>query len=105
VPVPAFARRELRRAVESTALMLRNTPAVCRKSYIHPAVIESFASGRLQHAMRGRTEEAALIHLLQHRGNGTALQARRLRIGRAPYGTSFATRQAQSFLLNHRSTS
>jgi DNA topoisomerase-1 len=79
---PTAARCELRRAVESTALLLRNTPAVCRKCYIRPAVIESFTSGRLQHAMHGRTEEAALIHLLEHRGNGTARRARRLR--RAP---------------------
>src|SRR5438067_7602533 len=42
LPPPASAsaaQRELRHAVESTALMLRNTPAVCRKCYIHPAVI------------------------------------------------------------------
>jgi len=80
-PPPASAsaaQRELRHAVESTALMLRNTPAVCRKCYIHPAVIASFLSGRLQQAMRGRTDEAALIRVLEQRGNGHARQARRL---------------------------
>ena len=66
------ARRELRRAVESTAIMLRNTPAVCRKCYIHPAVMDSFLSGRLQQAMQGRSEETALIRLLEQRGNGHA---------------------------------
>src|SRR5919204_628039 len=71
-------RREVRGAIELTARMLRNTPAVCRKCYIHPALIESYLSGRLQQAMQGRSEEAALIRLLRTRGNGHALQARRL---------------------------
>ena len=78
-PASASAgRRELRRAIEYTAHLLRNTPAVCRKCYIHPALIESYLSGRLQQAMHGRSEEAALIRLLRTRGNGHALQARRL---------------------------
>jgi DNA topoisomerase I len=92
-PPPASAsaaRRDLRRAVESTALMLRNTPAVCRRCYIHPAVIESYFSGRLQQAMRGRSEEAALIRILQQRGNGQALQARRLPTPRHRTRTSHA---------------
>ena len=94
-PPPASAsagRRELRRAVESTVLMLRNTPAVCRRCYIHPAVIESYLSGRLQQAMRGRSEEAALIRILQKRGNGHALQARRLRAPRHRTTTHHAPR-------------
>src|SRR5437763_10064976 len=81
LPPPASAsaaQRELRHAVESTALMLRNTPAVCRKCYIHPAVITSFLSGRLRQAMRGRTEQAALIHVLEQRTNGQAARARSL---------------------------
>jgi len=82
LPPPAAAsaaRRELRKAIESTARTLRNTPAVCRKCYIHPTVIESFLSGRLQQAMQGRNEAAALIRLLEKRGNGRTPQARRLR--------------------------
>lgn len=34
-------------AVRSTARQLGNTPAVCRKSYIHPAVIAAFLAGEL----------------------------------------------------------
>jgi DNA topoisomerase I len=82
LPPPSAASaagRELRKAVESAARTLRNTPAVCRKCYIHPTVIESFLSGRLQQAMRGRNEEAALIRLLEKRGDGRTLQARTLR--------------------------
>jgi DNA topoisomerase I len=33
--------------VRQVAEQLGNTPAVCRKCHIHPAVIESFATGKL----------------------------------------------------------
>ena len=67
--------------------MLRNTPAVCRKCYIHPHVFETYLGGRLQEAMRGRPEETALIELLENRARRPAaferaerhLRARRLR--------------------------
>jgi DNA topoisomerase-1 len=35
------------RAVEQTAHILGNTPAVCRRAYIHPAVLESYLAGEL----------------------------------------------------------
>jgi DNA topoisomerase-1 len=28
---------------------LNNTPAVCRSSYVHPAVVDHYLSGRLAH--------------------------------------------------------
>ena len=43
--------------VQEVAAQLGNTPAVCRKCYIHPAVIESFATGKL-----------ALIRFLKAKG-------------------------------------
>lgn len=114
LPAPASAsagRRELRRAVESTALMLRNTPAVCRKCYIHPRVVDSFLSGRLQQAMRSRRQEAALIRLLEQRASGRA-RARRLPPAhryrtrtRNARGTPLAGRRMQSSLINDRSIS
>lgn len=36
-----------RSAIRTTAQYLRNTPTVCRKSYVHPAMIESFLNGWL----------------------------------------------------------
>jgi DNA topoisomerase I len=41
------ARQEIGNAVKQVALVLGNTPAVCRKGYIHPAILEEFAAGRL----------------------------------------------------------
>lgn len=43
----AEARRAVRDAVEATARRLGNTPTVARTSYIHPAVLDAYASGEL----------------------------------------------------------
>jgi DNA topoisomerase-1 len=41
----AAAERSIRAAVERVAELLGNTPAVCRRSYIDPRVIERFRDG------------------------------------------------------------
>jgi DNA topoisomerase-1 len=41
------ARQEIGSAVKQVAHVLGNTPAVCRRSYIHPSILEEFAAGRL----------------------------------------------------------
>jgi DNA topoisomerase I len=41
------AKRAVVSAVESVAARLGNTPSVCRKSYIHPCVIDSYLEGTL----------------------------------------------------------
>jgi DNA topoisomerase-1 len=38
----AVAKKNVVRAVEAVAGVLGNTPAVCRKSYIHPAILECY---------------------------------------------------------------
>lgn len=40
--------KKIARVVQQVAAELHNTPAVCRKSYINPAVFEAWRSGRLQ---------------------------------------------------------
>jgi DNA topoisomerase IB len=47
----AFARAQAS-AVKEVATELGNTPAVCRSSYIHPAVFAGWRSGALQRAVR-----------------------------------------------------
>ena len=74
------ARRNLVEAIRRTAEALRNTPAVARGSYVHPAVGEAYLEGSLEggrrredvrpEAERGlpdRDEELALIRLLRDR--------------------------------------
>ena len=46
-PGRSAVERSLKQAIAEVAAHLRNTPAVCRRSYIHPAVIESWSAGTL----------------------------------------------------------
>jgi len=39
-------KRTIKRAVERVAEQLGNTAAVCRKSYIHPAILDAYSAGR-----------------------------------------------------------
>jgi DNA topoisomerase-1 len=66
----AEARRQLNQAVEAVAKKLGNTRAVCRKCYIHPAVIDAYLAGSLQQKVQGRREEAAVLALVKPRRNG-----------------------------------
>ncbi|MDI1240580.1 MAG: DNA topoisomerase IB [bacterium] len=74
----ALMKKNLVNAVKRVAEELGNTPAVCRSSYIHPAVIESYLSGTtIQHFTPKRSrrvrriekelepEESALLQLLK----------------------------------------
>jgi DNA topoisomerase I len=38
----AMAKRNIRSAIEKVAARLGNTPAICRKCYVHPVVIDSY---------------------------------------------------------------
>jgi DNA topoisomerase-1 len=44
-------------AVESVAKKLGNTPAICRKCYIHPAIFEGYLDGSLADGLRAHAEE------------------------------------------------
>src|SRR5690606_35040963 len=48
----AATKASVRRAVERTARRLGNTPAVCRKSYIHPLILEHYVEGTLVDTLR-----------------------------------------------------
>jgi len=47
------AKRNLVKAVEAVAKMLGNTAAVCRRCYIHPAVLDGYMAGQTIAASRG----------------------------------------------------
>jgi len=40
-------KKQIARAVATVAQQMRNTPAICRKSYIHPAIFEAFETSAL----------------------------------------------------------
>lgn len=67
----ADAKKHIVEMVKAVARQLGNTPAVCRKCYIHPAVLEGFLLGELAKLPRSRkrqqfrAEEVALSAFLQ----------------------------------------
>lgn len=76
------ARRHVVATVKDVAALLRNTPAVCRRCYIHPVVISAFEAHELQglppgQARRGlRVDEVAFAALLAHAEKRAAKLAR-----------------------------
>jgi len=82
------AKKNIVRAIESVAERLGNTPTICRKCYVHPAVIDAYLEGTVLDALRTETtrqlvddlhslspEEAAVLTLLQQRLQKAAEQA------------------------------
>jgi DNA topoisomerase-1 len=81
------ARRNITAAVERVAARLGNTPAICRKCYIHPAIVESYIDGDLARALGTRAdpepaaddlpaEEARLLRFLERRIAGASRSAK-----------------------------
>jgi DNA topoisomerase I len=74
------AKKNVVSAIQNVAERLGNTPSVCRKCYVHPAIIDAYLEGETLDALRQRTEqeltgdlanlapeEAAVLVLLQQR--------------------------------------
>ncbi len=51
------AKKNVVQAVELVAKQLGNTPAICRKCYIHPAVFEGYLDGSLLESLKTRAGE------------------------------------------------
>ena len=76
----AAAKKNVRAAIEKVSAKLGNTPAVCRRCYVHPEVIDSYMSQALvlqieqqverelrDNVARLRPEEALVLAFLQRR--------------------------------------
>ena len=73
------AKKNVVAAVEKVAERLGNTKAVCRKCYIHPAVLNAYLDGSMVQTLKQRAadmarsmsklrpEEAAVLALIQRR--------------------------------------
>jgi DNA topoisomerase-1 len=74
------AKKNIVQAIENVAERLGNTPAVCRKCYVHPDIIDAYLDGTLVRTLKQRAEEqltsslhslnpeeAAVLGLLQQR--------------------------------------
>ncbi len=77
------AKKEISRCIEDVAQKLGNTKAVCRKSYVHPAVIDAYLDGSItrggRRGMNGigklTAAEAAVLGLLQRQKKANARSA------------------------------
>ena len=76
----AEAKQNILRAIEAVAARLGNTRTICRKCYVHPAVLDAYTDGSMLEAAKQRAddelaedlsalppEEAAVLVLLQRR--------------------------------------
>ena len=76
----AKAKKNVRAAIERVASRLGNTPTICRKCYVHPEILSSYAEGALTLEVEGpveaelrddlaslKPEEAAVLGLLEAR--------------------------------------
>lgn len=54
----AASKKAVVQAVESVAGLLGNTPTVCRKCYIHPAIVDGYLDGSLADALKQRADAA-----------------------------------------------
>ena len=88
----AAAKKNIVAAIERVAERLGNTPSVCRKCYVHPAILEAYVDGSMLEALRHRAEEelkgenlaalkpkeAAVVGLLRERLSITEKAKRKL---------------------------
>jgi DNA topoisomerase-1 len=76
----AAAKKNILRAIEAVAMMLGNTPTICRRCYIHPAILDGYLDGSLSASLKARAEqhlrgklhgmkpeEVAVVAFLRHR--------------------------------------
>ncbi len=72
----AKAKRNVLRAIETVSKLLGNTPAICRKCYIHPKIFDGYLDGSLADALKHRAD-AALAH---EKGAGEGLTAEEIAV-------------------------
>ena len=90
------AKANIKTAIAAVSKLLGNTPAICRKCYIHPRIINMYLDGSMLTALKRRAEktlredvhalqpqEAALVGLLQQRLEREAVATGHSKRGRA----------------------
>jgi len=55
------AKSNLKNAIATAAKLLRNTPTICRKCYVHPAIVESYLNGDLIEGLQTKFDQAEEI--------------------------------------------
>jgi DNA topoisomerase-1 len=71
----AAAKRNVVTAVEAVSRMLGNTAAICRKCYIHPAVISRYMDGTLARMLKAKADSEISNHLHRFKPEEAAVLA------------------------------
>lgn len=99
----AQAKKNLVAAVERVAQRLGNTPAVCRKCYIHPAILDSYLTGTAIEVMLKKTEDALAYGLPALSGaEGAVLAFLQQRLRAAARKPTLLTALKNSVARRHR---
>jgi DNA topoisomerase-1 len=69
------AKKNVVQAIRSVSERLGNTPAICRKCYVHPAILESYMDGSMLQTLKHRAEEAMANSLHSLRPEEAAVMA------------------------------
>jgi DNA topoisomerase-1 len=99
----AQAKKNIVRAIESVAEKLGNTPSICRKCYVHPAVLDAYLEGAALEVLRERTEEklAEDLHALQPEEAAVlAMLQQRLRLEQENAATAPSAKRARKPAAN-----
>lgn len=72
------AKRNIAHAIKSVAARLGNTPSVCRKCYVHPAVLDAYEEGALARALAAASRKPSANALAPSEAAIRALLAQRL---------------------------
>jgi DNA topoisomerase-1 len=67
------AKKNVKNAIAAVSKMLGNTPAICRKCYVHPAVLETYLDGSLIEGLKKQTEQTLARSLRELRAGEAAV--------------------------------
>ena len=70
---PKQAKSNINTAIKAVAKILGNTPAICRKCYIHPAVLENYLDQKSIDGLKQTTEDALEKEDVDLRSSETAI--------------------------------
>jgi DNA topoisomerase-1 len=76
------AKLNIRTAISAVAKILGNTPAICRKCYVHPAVLEAYLEGNVIEGLKQKTEDASEKDVAKRGQAGRGLQKERPTLAR-----------------------
>lgn len=68
-------KKNIKDAIAAVSKILGNTPAICRKCYVHPVVLETYLDGDMIEGLKQKTEEALSENLDDLRAEEAAVMS------------------------------